>query len=435
MEDRRLTTYPKVWDEAETLNRLMRGASLARFGDGEIKLMLGGDQLREPKNKRLQAELLAALNIKLPNYIIGIPTMNPEGLKYVFWHKFEARILSILKKRPEYHSAFITRPDSAPWIMNRTFVECFRSLWFNKRVTLVAEDSKVKIHKVIHDYAKKLTLVRCPHDEAHASIDVLEDRVVASDPEIAILSAGPTATCLVPRLVRRGIQAIDVGSIGGLLLTVFPLKDVEVYGEVQTLDLVLAGASIARFGDGELKILRGHDIDCQPCHKHLRGAFQKIILNQNPEILVGIPRPDKLSPKYEKWMGFMAHYEGWLSRKRPYGSAFITRADSAPWIDTPEYWAKLKQLWEGKHVCLVWGGETASLVPAKVRGTKQLDKIKSRPNNAWKDKDNILNQIRKLQPQPEVVLLCLGPTATALVPDIAAMGIQAVDLGHVGRWM
>jgi hypothetical protein len=35
---------------------------------------------------------------------------------------------------------------------------------------------------------------------------------------VALLSCGPTATCLANRLARRGIQGVDMGSVGGMLV-------------------------------------------------------------------------------------------------------------------------------------------------------------------------------------------------------------------------
>ena len=43
-------------------------------------------------------------------------------------------------------------------------------------------------------------------------------RVLAHAPDIVILSAGPTASCLANRLARAGVQAVDLGSAGGFLL-------------------------------------------------------------------------------------------------------------------------------------------------------------------------------------------------------------------------
>jgi len=60
--------------------------------------------------------------------------------------------------------------------------------------------------------------VACPHSEAYGKIDELEQAIVETEPTIALLSCGPTATCLANRLALRGIQAIDVGSAGGYLL-------------------------------------------------------------------------------------------------------------------------------------------------------------------------------------------------------------------------
>ncbi len=62
-----------------------------------------------------------------------------------------------------------------------------------------------------------------------------------------------------------------------------------VLGELQTLDLVLSGRSIARYGDGEFALAEGRSIRPQR-HRPDLGARLRGILNGEAETcLVGIP--------------------------------------------------------------------------------------------------------------------------------------------------
>lgn len=211
-------TYPQVIGEFKTVDAVLTGKSLARFGDGELKLMDGKGYFREPESAELGGELLHVLQRPAANCLVGIPTMDPAGPKYAGWIRHADRFAKLL--RPDcvqYYSAFVTRPDSAPWINSMTFAFKIRDLWKGKRVAVLAEPGN-SILKAVKLSAKKVKHVPCPHREAYAEIDRLEAAITGGKPEIALLSCGPTATCLANRLALRGIHAVDIGSAGGYLL-------------------------------------------------------------------------------------------------------------------------------------------------------------------------------------------------------------------------
>lgn len=208
--------YPVVVDEFETLRRLHDGFSISRIGDGEFKCIFGAGYAREPKNIRLQTEMYDILVGPHENCLVGIPNMDPKGVKYENWLRHQERYTSILSPDVQYHSAFITRPDNAQWIDNKEFAEDMESLWAGKKVIVVGE-RKSKLASVASRTAK-VRNVECPHREAYSQIDKLEAEVLKKPAELVLLSAGPTATCLAHRLAVRGIQALDLGSVGGFLV-------------------------------------------------------------------------------------------------------------------------------------------------------------------------------------------------------------------------
>jgi hypothetical protein len=154
-----------------------------------------------------------------------------------------------------------------------------------------------------------------------------------------------------------------------------------VIGEFDTLKALVAGASIARYGDGELKMCRVETppvgIKSQRGDTALSDRLREILIDSG-DCLVGIPNIHDVvkehvsDQKVEHWARH-AMYLTYLI-DRPYYSSFITRPDSAPWIHTPDYWHLL-------------------------------------------------------------VLLGLGPTATVLAVDLCRRGIHALDLGHVAMFL
>lgn len=212
-----IDVYPKVIDEFRTVAKLKEGYSINRQGDGEAKCIAGKGYVREPANPKLAAELLDAMTNPHPNCLVGIPNFDPRGVKYENWLRHEERFKSMLSPDVTYYSAFITRPDNAQWIDNREYAESLVDLWRGKSVTVVGE-FKSKLSRAVSFAAGQIRNVECPHREAYSAIDRLEQEVLKKPMDLVVLSAGPTATCLANRLAKHGLQALDLGSVGGFII-------------------------------------------------------------------------------------------------------------------------------------------------------------------------------------------------------------------------
>lgn len=202
-----------------------------------------------------------------------------------------------------------------------------------------------------------------------------------------------------------------------------------VLSELETLRLVVSGRSISRYGDGEFKMCEGADIKSQRHHPGLQRRLRDI-LTDSGQCLVGIPNIHSDTPKAEHWKKY-ARFAYLLSEKQTYGSAFITRPDSAPWIHDPSYWALLESLWKGRAVTLV-RGSTKSFTAERLieAGAGSVTEIVAMRQHAFEEYDALLERIGR----PERALLCLGPTATVLAVDLCKRGVHAIDLGHAGMF-
>ncbi len=201
-----------------------------------------------------------------------------------------------------------------------------------------------------------------------------------------------------------------------------------VMSERDTLDLVRSGMSLARYGDGEFNLCRGYGIPTQP-HDRVLAASLRSILKDGGMFLVGIPNIKSPTPKADFWQPYQRAND-LLSIERRYASAFVTRPDSAPWIDAPDYWQAVESLWVGLDVTLV-RGSARSLTAADLVGANSVTEIIAPAVNAWASYDSLLEQIGT----PKRALLCLGPTATVLAVDLYNRGVHAIDLGHVGLFL
>lgn len=210
-----------------------------------------------------------------------------------------------------------------------------------------------------------------------------------------------------------------------------------VRSEAETLRRVVAGASIARYGDGEFALAEGRSIRPQRHRPELGARLRAILSGDSGSCIVAIP--NILATLPEKKAKFWARYRrcaALLDSSVSYGSSFITRPDNAPWLDTPEYWRSLESLWAGRDVTLVRGDDphgtgAVSLVAADLRSARHVHEVIAPGVNAWYEYESILERVGR----PERALLCLGATATVLAVDLAARGVHAIDLGHVGMFL
>jgi hypothetical protein len=203
-----------------------------------------------------------------------------------------------------------------------------------------------------------------------------------------------------------------------------------VRSEDETLDLALDGMSLARYGDGEMSIMLGGNCVSQIYDADLAEEMRQVALDEQPNLLPCIPNIAKTQRA-----GWQKYSEGkyatlWNCQYR-YGSSLITRPDSAPWIDRPDYWAKIEAIWKDQDIVLVKGTDR-SLRESTLASAKSVRIVEGPRRDAYA----VLDQIEEEIGTPsERVLICLGPSATALAARLARKGVHALDLGHIGMFM
>lgn len=208
----------KIRDEYETLRKLREGFSIARFGDGEAKLMRGADAMRELRNPKLAAELMDALQHPHERCLRGVLREMPESPKGESLMRHALELQRYMDPAQEYWSAHISRADHCPWMETKEYAELAHSLWRGKRAAVIAEDLLVSTCRAVSLTAREVIHIPCPHRETYAVIDEIEQSTVDAEPDVVVMAAGPSATCLANRLSKRGIQALDFGRIGSLIV-------------------------------------------------------------------------------------------------------------------------------------------------------------------------------------------------------------------------
>jgi Glycosyltransferase GT-D fold len=206
--------YPTVVDEYATLQALLDGHSIARFGDGELSHALGLGSKWQASSAALTACLRRIL-WEPGRCLVGIPRIVPTSRKFAFWRRWLAPdVCALLNPQVPYYSAFISRPDSSPLPFTPAYWQRVRQLWADKDVVLVRGSDKSLTPARLPE-ARSVREVRGPAQHGFAACATLEAAI--GDAPLVVLCLGMTATVLAWRLANRGHQALDLGHIGMFL--------------------------------------------------------------------------------------------------------------------------------------------------------------------------------------------------------------------------
>lgn len=210
------------------------------------------------------------------------------------------------------------------------------------------------------------------------------------------------------------------------------MKYPRILDEEATLELCFS-KSITRFGDGEWRCAIGGGCTSQRPDARLALELQHILAKPRA-CVVALPNALGRTPKRESWEKYTQEKFIRYARQPEYGSSFITRPDNAPWIDTPEYWAKVRQLWWRRNICLVVG-DKKSITSEMIQATGASGEVRE----VHGPRQHAYAEIERLEDEvgitSELVILCLGTTATVLAYRLAQKGMHALDLGHIGMFM
>jgi hypothetical protein len=204
-----------------------------------------------------------------------------------------------------------------------------------------------------------------------------------------------------------------------------------VMSEEDTLEAAISGASLARYGDGELRVALGRKCVSQAADERLARELRDILRTPVKGLIAAIPNTYSATPKRESWERFSQKGFTTMYGLKTYGSSFITRPDSAPWIDTPAYWQRVRDLWRDKDVVLAVG-DKRSLRSEAMQDARSLRTVWGPTRDAYAEIDRIEAEIGDHRGP---VLMCLGCTATVLAARLCKKGVHGVDIGHIGMFM
>lgn len=217
------------------------------------------------------------------------------------------------------------------------------------------------------------------------------------------------------------------------------------YSDEKTVDLITEKRmSLSRFGDGEFLWILGKEIGgYQKYSTELQLALTEVLTNQNPELLIGIPKrafDSSCCDLFSKLGWDVSHFEllpqigKYLDENKLYADSCISR----PYIDckkNADFDAKfnnLKKIWNKQNVIIVEGEKTKLGV-----GNDLLDNANSvrriicPATNAFEKLKEIESSIANNADKNDLILAALGPAATVLAYDMCKAGYWILDIGHV----
>ena len=221
------------------------------------------------------------------------------------------------------------------------------------------------------------------------------------------------------------------------------IKKPNVLSVDETLDLIInEHYSVSRNGDGELDLMIGDEIEFQ--HKNPRlAAIMREAMSVDMEkylscLLDIFNGYDQFNPKahayFDNYLKEKRYYYYKFAKAKRYGNSAISRfymglVDKSNSLNQVN---KLKRIWEGQHVILVEGKESRLGVNNDLfEGAKSLNRILGPAENAFDVYDELMSFINKEVSKECLILLALGPTATAMAYELAKAGYWAVDIGHI----
>jgi len=203
--------------------------------------------------------------------------------------------------------------------------------------------------------------------------------------------------------------------------------------------------SLSRYGDGEFKVMMGQGNGFQTPNPRLSAMLRHVILADDaPNHIVGLPlnmqKTDHLIDGYPPffWRYFTGRHIWFLRRffrkERTYLNTQMTRFfyEVRDKSHCAEHIALLKQIWDQRDVVIVEGAQTRSGVGNDLyRNARSVKRILGPATDAIDRYDELLKAVTTYVPKDRLVLLSLGMTATVMAYDLAKLGYQAIDLGHL----
>lgn len=211
----------------------------------------------------------------------------------------------------------------------------------------------------------------------------------------------------------------------------------------ETIDLIIKNkSSMARYGDGEFKLMIGKSISFQRYNDELSSKLRNILQSNDENFLVCLPDifdtvEEHVDESKNYWKLHLGQYRlKWhklLLNSKVYYNSFISRC-YYPFRDKSKseyYFEKLKQIWKDRDIVIIEGRKTRLGIGNDLFDkAKSIERVLVPEENAFDKYGEVFNECTKIK-KNKLILIAAGPTATILSYDLYKEGYQVLDIGHV----
>lgn len=225
---RKIKPAPFVYDTDETLKFIIeKKASMARYGDGELNLIVGNSIDFQDYSSEISHRLQEILIYDDEKFLVGLPDTfrKREDLNFKtreFWERYHNihwnQWQKFIKKGKKYYDATVTRfylsyidKTKSEQILNQ-----WRQVWEKRAIVIVeGRDSKLGVGNDLFINASSIRRIICPSHNAFSVYRKILKSVKenCNVDELILIALGPTATILAYDLYKKGYWALDLGHI------------------------------------------------------------------------------------------------------------------------------------------------------------------------------------------------------------------------------
>lgn len=225
------------------------------------------------------------------------------------------------------------------------------------------------------------------------------------------------------------------------------LPHLNVLEEEDTINLLMnEPKSFARYGDGEVDIMKGRDVPFQDFNDELARKMKQQLIEKRDDLYVGLnssyfhtaTKYSKRNHRYYRIYGteLRRYFNDICDQSNTYLDAccfggYFRQAED---FDIEAHFKKVKQLFKGKNIAIVCGkGILDSLDYDLFELCDNRIVVDAPKKNAFMEYDTIIKDITLKVPKDYLVCIILGMTATVLAGDLAKLGYIAWDIGHAAK--
>ena len=244
-------------------------------------------------------------------------------------------------------------------------------------------------------------------------------------------------------MIKKQIKGIIAHLVYLLYKNKVLKTDIRVQSIDETIDeLITTNKSMVRFGDGEMTMMMGKNLQLENHQQQLADSMMRIIGYEHDNLMVAICNIFGNLDIYRKesqefWKDHLVvrrkEYVKLCNPKKVYGNATISRCyymyqDKSK---CAEQFERIRQIWKDKDIVVVEGSRTHNGVGNDLLDTaKSVVRIIGPSKDAYLRIEQIYEECCKFSKE-HLILISLGAAAKPLTERLYLEGYRVLDIGNL----